>query len=86
MNANSDNVSSYPVPGSLQPEGNLLSSAFATAAASSASASAMSMNITFSGSDDDNDETMPWEEDGWVPRTKSGQQKTPNMVSVKKIS
>mmetsp|Transcript_31399 Transcript_31399/g.54613 ORF Transcript_31399/g.54613 Transcript_31399/m.54613 type:complete len:96 (+) Transcript_31399:52-339(+) len=26
------------------------------------------------------DEMMPWEERNWVPTTKSGKQKTPNMI------
>jgi hypothetical protein len=38
-----------------------------------------------SESDDDDDdnggETMPWDRQGWIPTTKSGKQKTPNMVS-----
>ena len=30
--------------------------------------------------EDDDDETKPWEEEGWVPRTKNGKQKTPNVI------
>ena len=47
---------------------------------------AMVPNITIFGlkaaeddKEDDNEE-KPWEEEGWVPRTKSGKQKTPNVI------
>ena len=31
--------------------------------------------------DNDNDDVeMPWEQEDWVPRTKSGKQKTPNVI------
>jgi len=29
---------------------------------------------------DEDNETKPWEVEGWVPRTKNGQQKTPNVI------
>lgn len=31
--------------------------------------------------DEDGTTTMPWDRDGWIPLSKSGKQKTPNMVS-----
>ena len=37
-------------------------------------------STSYSDSDDDN--LMPWENHGWVPRNKSGKQKTPNMVNI----
>ena len=43
-----------------------------------AAASTPTMSESFS---DDDDNLMPWEQDNWVPRQKSGKQKTPNMVS-----
>ncbi|KAK1746921.1 RuBisCO large chain family protein [Skeletonema marinoi] len=30
--------------------------------------------------DDDDDEPKPWEMEGWVPRTKNGKQKSPNVI------
>ena len=45
---------------------------------------ATSPTATYNSDSDDNDdggETMPWDRQGWIPRTKSGKQKTPNMVS-----
>jgi hypothetical protein len=32
--------------------------------------------------DEDGTTTMPWDRDGWIPTSKSGKQKTPNMVRV----
>ncbi|KAL7539286.1 hypothetical protein ACHAXR_012569 [Thalassiosira sp. AJA248-18] len=52
------------------------SSAFAAASSLSAYASSLSSSADFSS----DDEIMPWETDNWVPTTKSGKQKTPNMV------
>ena len=40
---------------------------------------AAAASTAYSDSDDDN--LMPWENHGWVPWTKSGKQKTPNMVN-----
>ena len=45
-------------------------------------AAASSPTATYNSESDDDDEggTMPWDRQGWIPRTKSGKQKTPNMV------
>ena len=48
-------------------------------ASSSQYAAAATASTSYSDSDDDN--LMPWENHGWVPRNKSGKQKTPNMVN-----
>ena len=52
------------------------------AAASSSTYASLSSAPTASESfSDDDNNLMPWEQDNWVPRQKSGKQKTPNMVS-----
>lgn len=53
-------------------------SALSASAAAASSTAYATTAVTFS----DDDEMMPWEEDGWVPTTKSGKQKTPNVVSM----
>jgi hypothetical protein len=52
---------------------------YATAAKSSTTSYTTSPTA-YAGSDDDDDDTMTWERDGWVPRMKSGKQKTPNVI------
>lgn len=47
-------------------------------------ATATSPTTTYNSKSDDNDDggkTMPWDRQSWIPTTKSGKQKTPNMVS-----
>jgi hypothetical protein len=34
-----------------------------------------------SKSNDESEDNNPWDREGWVPRTESGEQKSPNMVS-----
>jgi hypothetical protein len=56
---------------------------YATAAVAKSSTTSYATSPTaYDGSDDDDDDddTMPWERDGWVPRMKSGKQKTPNVI------
>ena len=55
------------------------SSSYAAASSSSAYYASLYNAPTMSESFSD-DDLMPWEQDGWVPRMKSGKQKTPNTV------
>lgn len=57
------------------------SSSYAAASSSSAYYASLYNAPTMSESFSD-DDLMPWEQDGWVPRMKSGKQKTPNMVRI----
>ena len=50
---------------------------YAYAAAACVTTSSSNETYDEESSDDD---TMPWRRHGWIPRTKSGAQKTPNMV------
>ena len=40
-----------------------------------------SPTATYNSESDDDDDDDPWDREGWVPRTKSGEQKSPNTVS-----
>ena len=51
-----------------------------TLAATAASAPSVVNRSNNVENEDPDDTVMPWEEDGWVPRTASGKQKSPNQI------
>ena len=48
--------------------------------AAAACVTTSSSNETYDEDESSDDDTMPWQRHGWIPRSKSGAQKTPNMV------
>mmetsp|Transcript_31658 Transcript_31658/g.36935 ORF Transcript_31658/g.36935 Transcript_31658/m.36935 type:complete len:316 (-) Transcript_31658:247-1194(-) len=58
----------------------LIKAAKAESASSKVSSSAANCVSSSAIKNDSEEEIMPWDEDGWVPTSKSGKQKTPNMI------